>query len=173
MNDSTDVKSYICIKTVKAKPMTRKEAEKLGLVRNPESDTAPDEKGYYVLYKDGYESWSPKDVFEDGYVNNELEEVAKSDSEEEQKFDFGNAIRMLKHGKKVSREGWNGKGMWLVLQPTTPNIELRDGSIYKKAGLEKVTIGAHIDMFTAQGTMQPGWLASQSDMLAEDWLLVD
>ena len=173
MNNTTNMRQYICTKTVWAEPMSRKEAEKRGLVRDVEPDNVPDEPGYHVLYKDGYQSWSPKEAFEDGYVSNEIEKVAEDDSVESKRFDFGNAIWLLKQGKKVAREGWNGKGMWLILQPATPDVELRDGSVYKKAGLEKVTIGAHIDMFTAQGIMQPGWLASQTDMLAEDWLLVD
>ena len=59
-----NLKQYTCKKVIKAKPMTRYQAQELGLIRDIE---ATDEKGYYVKYPDGYESWSPKDVFEEGY----------------------------------------------------------------------------------------------------------
>ena len=84
---------------------------------------------------------------------------------------FGWAIQMLQEGHKVARAGWNGKGMWLILQSGS-QVELREGSCYYNAGLRNVTIDPHIDMFTAGGTMQPGWLASQADMLALDWCIV-
>jgi hypothetical protein len=89
------------------------------------------------------------------------------------RFDFGLAICALKEGKRVAREGWNGKGMWLILVPGS-NVNARVGTPYGEAlghGVA-VTINAHIDMMTATGEMQPGWLASQTDMLAEDWQLV-
>lgn len=91
--------------------------------------------------------------------------------------DFGWALSWLKNGRKVAREGWNGKGMWLVLVPGTPDAELRDGTPYKKAlGQERCEILPHIDMWTINASgrraMLPGWLASQSDMLADDWVIV-
>lgn len=91
---------------------------------------------------------------------------------------FGLAIQALKMGKRVARAGWNGKGMWLVLVPGTPSAQLREGSPYHTAlGLAECEILPHIDMWTinAEGrrAMLPGWLASQSDMLADDWLLVE
>lgn len=87
---------------------------------------------------------------------------------------FGQAIEALKVGEKVSREGWNGKGMYLILVPATPNVTPSYGTPYAKAlGTETTTtIDAHIDMHTAKGTMQPGWVASQADMLSEDWSVV-
>lgn len=82
---------------------------------------------------------------------------------------FGQAIEELKKGNKVFRAGWNGKGMWLILVGKSIPT-LTTSSRYAAAGLQgEQQIDAHIDMFTAQGTMQPGWLASQADMLAEDW----
>lgn len=87
--------------------------------------------------------------------------------------DFGWALRKLKSGAKVAREGWNGKKMWLILVPSSPNIKPVAGTPYSKAGIEnEVTINAHIDMMTATGQMQPGWLASQTDMLADDWEII-
>lgn len=62
------MKKYTCVKVVQAKKMTRKEAELDGLVKNPEAAEVLDEDGYKIFYKDGYESWSPKKAFEDGYA---------------------------------------------------------------------------------------------------------
>ncbi len=87
--------------------------------------------------------------------------------------DFGWALNQLRAGKKVCREGWNGKGMWLIFVPGSIGLAFMEGSAYYEAGLKGGDINPHIDMMTAQGTMQPGWLASQTDMLAEDWEVVD
>ena len=88
-------------------------------------------------------------------------------------MNFGEALQELKEGRKVAREGWNGKGMWLILVPGSPNIKPVAGTPYSNAGIVgSVNINAHIDMFTADGSMQPGWLASQTDMLTDDWIVV-
>jgi len=58
------MKEYMCTKKVTATPMTRQEAQKLDLIRDK---STADEDGYYVRYKDGYTSWSPKEAFESGY----------------------------------------------------------------------------------------------------------
>jgi len=89
-------------------------------------------------------------------------------------MDFGEAIRALKAGKKVARAGWNGKGMWLILVPGTPSAQLRDGTPYKEAlGADSCEILPHIDMWTVNSSGRqaflPGWLASQTDMLSDDW----
>ena len=79
-------------------------------------------------------------------------------------------FQSMKKGLKVFREGWNGKNMWLIFVPGSPRVRPVAGTPYSKAGIEEPTnINAHIDMYTAQGEMQPGWLASQTDMLADDW----
>lgn len=93
-----------------------------------------------------------------------------------EKMNFGKALEILKSGGKVERAGWNGKGMWLLLVDGTPDAVLRDGTPYAKAlGADHPSceILPHIDMWTTNASgrraMLPGWLASQSDMLAEDW----
>lgn len=117
--------------------------------------------GYAVKYADGYTSWSPKDVFEEAY---------KSSGE----MNFGHAVVALKEGKKVSRAGWNGKGMFLILVGGTKDAKLNEGTPYEKALKSNiVTINPHIDMYTATGEFQPGWLASQTDVLSNDWGIVD
>lgn len=79
---------------------------------------------------------------------------------------FGEALEVLKSGGRVAREGWNGKGMWLVLlQPGNAVYrEPNTGSTYDMQPC--------IGMKTAQDVMQPGWLASQNDMLANDWVQI-
>lgn len=87
-------------------------------------------------------------------------------------MDFGNAIRALKMGMAVSRKGWNSKGMFLYYvapgnyKPCTDIAK----TIVNEDGL--VPYGAYIAMKTAQGNVVP-WLASQTDVLAEDWEIVD
>lgn len=119
---------------------------------------------YLVVYADGYTSISPKEAFEAGYRPQE-------------KMTFGDAISALKAGQRVARAGWNGKGMWLVLVPGTPNAQLREGTPYREAlGQSECEILPHVDMWTTNAhgrrAMLPGWLASQTDMLADDWMVV-
>ena len=165
---------YIGTKLINAKPMTRAAYNVLRGWELPAGENG-DDAGYLVEYVDGgksnhpdydgYISWSPADVFERAYRPCSG-------------MDFGNALNSLKLGLKVTRAGWNGKGMWLVLVPGTPNAELREGTPYRTAlGQEFCEILPHIDMWTtnAEGrrAMLPGWLASQTDMLADDWQIVE
>jgi hypothetical protein len=86
-------------------------------------------------------------------------------------MDFGEAIRSLKAGNRVARAGWNGKGMFLVLVPGSNGLTVDEGRPLAKAGIPIGTVFnylPHIDMWTAQGDFVP-WLASQTDMLADDW----
>lgn len=108
--------------------------------------------GYRVRYADGYESWSPAAEFEKAYQNVTLG------------MSFGAALFALKRGDRVSRRGWNGKGMWLAL--IDPG-----NAIFKKGG-DSLPMLPCIGMKTATGEMCPGWLASQTDMLAEDWTIL-
>ena len=75
----------------------------------------------------------------------------------DEKFSFGIAVAYLKEGGKVARVGWNGKGMWLKLQVPDENSKMSLPYIYMK---------------TADGQQVP-WLASQTDVLAEDWVLIN
>jgi len=111
--------------------------------------------------------------------------MSKNLNNSEITFSFGDAIKHLKAGKKVARIGWNGKGMYLrlitkkmlnscqcqfELKRYFPDIIKRDESDYRDSG--HVEVDEVIAMRTAPGTIQPGWLASQADILAEDWVLV-
>ena len=80
-------------------------------------------------------------------------------------MNFGQAIETLKNGKKVARTGWNGKGMYLFL---VKGEDLSD--IFDPDSCDCVD---SIGMKTAHDTLVIGWLASQTDMLAEDWVIVD
>ena len=76
-------------------------------------------------------------------------------------FSFGDAIKYLKRGMKVSRKGWNGKGMYLFLA---------DGEDLTSCLSEgNFECASSVCMKTAQNTICVGWLASQADMLSEDW----
>ena len=77
-------------------------------------------------------------------------------------YNFGFALDALKDGKRVTRAGWNGKGLWLELQ--TPDA-------HSKMTLPYVYINYPTDALNTPGARVP-WLASQTDMLAEDWSVV-
>lgn len=87
-------------------------------------------------------------------------------------MNFGQAIESLKQGAKVARAGWNGKGMFLFLVNGSTFTVNRPPllGIYPEGTV--INYHAHIDMRTADGQIVP-WLASQTDMLADDWSVVD
>lgn len=89
---------------------------------------------------------------------------------------FGQAIEALKQGKFVTRPAWNGKGMYLWLLPAaTVKAEwCRDPILHALAVSNggEVECLASLRMFTADKKVLTGWLASQTDMLAEDWQVV-
>lgn len=81
---------------------------------------------------------------------------------------FGEAIAALKAGRRVMRKGWNGKGMFLFLVPGSQFKVNREPLLSMLGEGALVNYQPHIDMKTAQDTVVP-WLASQGDVLAEDW----
>jgi len=106
---------------------------------------------------------------------------------------FGQAIEALKQGKRVARIGWNGKGMFIFERPAD---ELEVGFIIDKVkslpqsvkdffkekdekespseqGLSKVKFGSYLCMYAADGSIVNGWLASQTDILSNDWCILD
>lgn len=89
-------------------------------------------------------------------------------------MNFGEALAALKNGNRVARAGWNGKGMWLAHMPPVVIPEgMVSGRTKKFAPAGDLNVGGYLVMWTAQAVWQPGWLASQADMLAEDWTVVD
>ena len=84
-------------------------------------------------------------------------------------MNFGDAIKAVKEGKKIQREGWNGKNQY---------VELATCISYRNAAGELVNvnhdaIGNHALAFVGTSGVQLGWLASQADMLAEDWKVAE
>lgn len=113
------------------------------------------EDGYRVRYADGYVSWSPKEAFEEAYRPTDA-------------MNFGLAIEAAKRGAKIARRGWNGKGQY---------VELASAISYVTPGGETVNaeheaIGNRAFAFVGSSGVQMGWLASQADMLADDWHIV-
>ena len=103
---------------------------------------------------------------------------AKPDTAQQgQGLNFGQAIELLKTGHRVARAGWNGKGMWIAYTPGSefaPEFAKAGHAAAHRAAEgpnEPVRLLPHIDMRAADGSMVIGWLASQTDMLADDWLL--
>ena len=89
--------------------------------------------------------------------------------DQNERFDFGAAIRQLKIGRKVSRDGWNGKNQYVIL---AENISYETkGSMSKREMIRHDAIGNQCLVFVGTSGTQMGWLASQADMLAEDWHL--
>ena len=167
------MKTYIGTKLVKMAPMSRQAYNDLRGWAVP-ADEDPSDAGYLVEYLDGgkpnvqgfagYVSWSPKAQAEAAY--------RQTDG-----LSFGLAIEALKKGHRVARSGWNGKGMWLALQAgsvITP-AQARGGAAKGRAdeGASEIVILPHIDMRAADGSVVVGWLASQTDMLADDWMLIN
>lgn len=167
--------THIGTKLIAAEPMTRLAYNEFRGWALP-ADENGDDEGFLVEYLDGgkanvegregYISWSPKEVFDAAY-----RPVSG--------LTFGLAIEALKLGKKVARAGWNGKGMWIAYTPASsfapqfakPGHAARHRAVESPG--EAINLAAHIDMLAADGTMVIGWLASQTDMLAEDWQVVE
>lgn len=158
-------------KAILSEPMTKIEYNNYRGWELPEGED-PNEQGYLVEYLDSpnsnhpnhtnYISWSPKDVFDNSYKPNG-------------KLTFGHALEALKSGLRIRRSGWNGKGMFLFLLPsgTVPTKAIHDPAlkevIEKEVGGETFEALGSIRMFTADKKILTGWLASQTDMLSEDW----
>lgn len=80
-------------------------------------------------------------------------------------MNFGKALKSLKEGKRVARKGWNGKNQYIEL---ATNISYRNAN-EEIINTEHEAIGNKAIAFIGTSGVQIGWLASQADMLAEDW----
>lgn len=97
-------------------------------------------------------------------------------------MNFGQALKALHEGKRVARSGWNGKNMFIyktvgntvskVFIPKFASLPTSVKTFLEQKGAD-VVFQSSLTMYTAAGEMQPGWLASQSDMLADDWGSLD
>ena len=149
------MQKYIGTKIIEAVPAIRKGGKVYEEGWPIPKSMDPTEEGYKVRYPDGYESWAPKGVFEEAYRPTDC-------------MSFGLAIEAMKKGKKVARRGWNGKNQ---------HIELATRISYMTAegvfvNVEHEAIGNKAIAFCGTSGVQMGWLASQADMLADDWEVV-
>lgn len=170
------MQEYYGTKRIRAVPMTRGDYNAYRGWALPEDEDGAD-PGFLVEYRDGgqrnhpdhhgYISWSPEVVFATAY-----QPVTG--------MNFGHALAALKEGASVARAGWNGKGMWIALTPGSA-FEARHAKCGHAAARRAVELAdpeaeiellPHIDMRSADGAMVVGWLASQTDMLADDWMIV-
>ena len=149
---------YIGTKLIEAEPAVRAFGQ-VYTTERPELRPGEYEDGYKVRYPDGYESWSPKDVFEDAYRPTNG-------------MNFGLALEAAKKGSKITRRGWNGKGMYVFLADAVEFHTDADLSEYW-GNADGVCVLPVLVLRTAEGDLQPGWLASQNDMLADDWEVVE
>ena len=161
------MKQYVGVKVINAKPMTRLEYNCFRGWDLPANEN-PDDPGYLVEYLDGgkanttdyagYVSWSPAEVFANAY----RETVGLT---------FGLAIEACKRGAKITRVGWNGKGMFLYHVPADyyPVKTNAAKSFFGDNSL--VPYRAYIAMKTVDNDVVP-WVASQSDILATDWSIL-
>lgn len=150
------MKKYIGTKIIAAKPMTRGDYNAYRGWKIPENEN-PNDEGYLVKHSDDYESWSPKMAFDEAYRSFD------------EGMSFGHAVELMKKGFRVKRKGWNGKNQY---------IELASNISYVNAKMEIVNckhdaIGNQAIAFVGTSGVQMGWLASQADMLAEDWMLAE
>lgn len=159
-------RKYLRVNLVDACPLTRGDYNKLRGWEIPQ-DENPNDEGYLIVYRKGksneYTSWCPKTEFDN---------VSKPTDG----MTFGHAIEAMKHGFKVTRKGWNGKGMyiWMMSYAFVKAEWCKEPHLKELAeanGGEIECLGS-IRMKTADNKVLTGWLASQTDMFAEDWQIV-
>lgn len=167
------MKMYLGTKLLTAVAMTLGEYNKYQGLDLP-SDQDGSEEGFLVEYQDGgkanhpnhkgYISWSPKVAFNGAY-------------REVDGLNFGLAIEAMKKGRKVARAGWNGKGIHVFLVDEASGLkrvvfngEQCDVRLSQHLAID--TTGLQTDNEDAPKSIVP-WLASQSDMLADDWMIIE
>lgn len=150
------MKQYIGTKLIEAEPAYRVDGKMVQPTTQPIPESSKAEEGYAVRYPDGYMSWSPKAVFEEAYRPTD-------------NLNFGLAIEAAKRGKKIARAGWNGKGQYVQLA-TCISYTDHAGAV---VNAEHKAIGNQALAFVGTSGVQLGWLASQADMLADDWAIVE
>lgn len=149
------MKKYVGTRMIEARPINRGEYNIYRGWTIP-ADENPNDDGYLIKYSDGYEHWAPKKQFEDTYHDCNG-------------MPFSIALDLLKRGYKVAREGWNGKKQYIELATGISYTNNRNDVI----NCEHKNIGNKAIAFVGTSGVQMGWLASQADMLAEDWVIVE
>ncbi len=152
---------------VEAYPMTRAEYNELRGWQLPANEDGRDE-GYLI---NNMTNAKANTELTEGYVSWLTTEQTQAEFRQTGNFPFGMAIEAMRLGHKVSRTGWNGKNMYLVLfDPIRDNLQQLTVSCAEAS----VPMGLHpfIVIKTAQNYYIP-WLASQADMLSDDWQIVN
>ena len=155
------MKTYIGTKIVRMKPMTRAEYNQFRGWPMPADEDGSDE-GYLVEYLDG---GKPNVAGYTGYVSWSPAEQAEAAYRETSGMSFGLATEAIKKGLRVARDGWNGKGMWV-------GLHCEDGVFVREACGTELQYGNYLAIKTADNHLVP-WVPSQTDMLADDWLIVE
>lgn len=135
------------------------------------------EIGEKIAYEQAVDQmWMPYGFWLHQKMHDEARQVEKNNIEDvlpkTEYMDFGQAVRVVKAGIRVCRAGWNGKGMYLILikgEAVVECIKWRYGDPTPNSTLKVLD---SIYMRTVQGDLVP-WLASQTDVLAEDWQIAD
>jgi len=150
---------YIGIDMINAEPMTLGKYNTYRGWTIPENEN-PDRLGYLITYADGHITWNPKESFEKTYQSTQ------------EGLPFSMILELVKnYGSRAARKGWNGKDMFIFLVPGSTFEVNREPLLTILGQGTKVNYHSHIDMRTANGQIVP-WLASQTDLLANDWMLV-
>jgi len=151
---------YIGTKQLTAMPLSLGEYNRYRGWQIPANED-PKRLGYLVKYEDGYESWSPAEVFEAAYAR--VDQAAMS---------FGHAVELMKQGKRVTRAGWNGKGMFAYLVPPA-SYPVQTGAAKEHFGEGSlVPYRAYLALKTVDEDVAT-WAPSVSDVLAHDWMTID
>lgn len=159
--------TYYGTKRITAFPMKKEFSRQTS--ENPPRGEVYEQDGYAVTYEDGYQSWSPKEVFEAAY-----QPITA--------MSFGHAIKAAKDGYKIGRAGWNGKNMFVAYMSALHlppfNTQGTDRKVNDRTakwiGEDKpLNSQPYFAMYNAQEEWIVGWVASQSDMLADDWMIVE
>lgn len=155
---------FIGTKLLEAQPMTRGAYNESRGWTIP-ADENPSDPGHMVKYSDGYISWTPKKQFDEAYRPCDA-------------MTFGLAVEALKLGKKVARKGWNGASQWVCLGAGRIDLPAAEfWNEHTRAFAEQkggcLTVRPYFILKTAQDDILMGWSPSQSDALAEDWLIVE
>lgn len=166
------MKTYICTKIIHAVPAKMVNGcpwpEGLPLPEISDPKQIDEHCGCTIeaRIEDGYMFTTSKDdKYPQFMTADEFEKICRSTED----MTFGDALEALKQGQRVARKGWNGKDMYIFLAYEADFVTDADISAFDQLEVE---VGDMLVMKTAQNTFQPGWLASQSDILADDWYIV-
>lgn len=178
---NTTIQRCIGTKLVLAEAMTRADYNAFRGWTLPVDENGED-AGYLVEYQDGgkpnlpgrtgYVSWTPKEQFDSAYRPCAA-------------MTFGLALEALKRGQRVARAGWNGAGQWVALgggqhiapdefwSPHTQAFAQQKADAAGEGEDKSTFVRPYFILKTAQDDILMGWSPSQSDALAEDWLIVE